>query len=95
MLRPQPKPKKHKRKSIAPTAEESRHMDKVAARGCAICEGPAEIHHCRERGEKRNHMKVIGLCPRHHRTGGRGVAIHAGKEAWLENFGHDSEYLQG
>ena len=42
-------------------------------------------------GQRNNNYNVIGLCPPHHQTGGHGVAFHAGKEAFEENFGTELE----
>ena len=75
------------------TKDEKEYLDKVAELRCCICNSPAEIHHVRRYGEKRKHTKVIPLCPYHHRTGGRGGSIHAGKESWINNFGHEDVWL--
>ena len=37
---------------------------------------------------------VLPLCPYHHRNGGHGVAIHAGKKTWEEKFGTELELIQ-
>ena len=72
---------------------EKKHMDKVASLGCIICKQPAVIHPVRKHGSKRDHMKVLPLCPRHHRNEGAfGIAIHAGKNEWELNHGTE-EYL--
>jgi len=73
------------------TAAEKRHLDRVAALGCCVCGAPAEVHHVRRYGEPRDHMRVIPLCPRHHRTGGCGEAIHAGRQSW--RYGTETEWL--
>lgn len=62
------------------TAEEKRHMARVAGLGCVLCrhlklgETSAEVHHVRIKvGWGRDgHGNVIGLCPEHH-TGKTGV----------------------
>lgn len=63
------------------TAEERRHMSRVAEIGCILCirlgygETPAELHHIRRgagMGMRSSHMSVIPLCPEHHR-GNSGV----------------------
>jgi len=74
--------------------EEKKHLDRTADLGCCICGQPAEIHHVRRYGEKRKHTKVIPLCPRHHRTGKRGTAIHAGKAIWVYNHGNEEDWLK-
>jgi hypothetical protein len=36
---------------------------------------------------------VIPLCHAHHRTGGHGVAVHAGRRTWEDKFGTEDELL--
>ena len=81
------------KKKPATTAEKA-HMNACAENLCVICSMPCEVHHVRRNGEKRNNFKVIGLCARHHRTGGHGVAIHAGRRSWEANFGLELDYLK-
>lgn len=67
-----------------PTAQEKRHMDRVAALGCLVCRSPAELHHVTSDGLKRiarSHQRVVPLCPRHHR-------IHVGSAESVEYLGH-------
>jgi hypothetical protein len=63
------------------TADEKRHLAKVAAMGCIVCsqvngihDTPAHAHHVRlNHGWGRSgHMMTIPLCPEHH-TGKTGV----------------------
>jgi len=69
----------------------------TAAMGCIVChnEGvnsPAELHHLRSgvgMGQRSN--RIIGLCPAHHRTAGRGVSFHSGKMTWQRNHGTEEE----
>lgn len=77
-------------------------MADVVALGCIVCRKlghgatPAEFHHIR-RGMglmRAPHKKGIPLCPPHHRTGGHGVAIHAGIKTWEENFGLELDFLE-
>lgn len=77
-------------------SSEREYLGKVAALGCIICGSPAEIHHRRTgTGLKRaNHSEVIPLCHSHHRTGGYGVAIHAGIKKWQENFGSELDLIE-
>ena len=75
------------------TKAERLHMATVAALGCVLCRRPAEIHHVRHLGARRNHMDVLPLCSEHHRTGGHGVAIHAGRETWADKHGSEDEWL--
>jgi hypothetical protein len=73
------------------------HLERVQSLGCIICRRPAEIHHLREgvgKGQKSNHFRVIPLCPEHHRTGGHGVAFHAGKKTWQEIFGTEEKLME-
>jgi len=71
-----------------------KRLTQVAELGCLVCGGPAEIHHVRlEPGMPRDDDKVIPLCPRHHRSGGHGVAIHAGKKTWEEQHGTEAVLL--
>ena len=86
----------------AKTTDEKRHLNKVASLGCIACsnmgyeDSPAEIHHIRGgQGLKRaSHYEAIPLCPTHHRTGGYGMAFHAGKVAWEQEFGTERELLE-
>lgn len=82
---------------------ERAHLDKVARIGCIVCirlgygESPAEIHHPRKgagMGQRASHYDAIPLCPSHHRTGGYGVAIHAGQKEWERKFGTELELLE-
>lgn len=77
-------------------------MSKVAELGCIAClrngyETPdVELHHIRSgqgMGQKASNYDVIGLCPPHHRTGGYGIAFHAGKKAFESQFGTEQELL--
>lgn len=75
---------------------EKAHLDKVASLGCIICGGVAEIHHIRMGmglGQRNSHLNVIPLCHLHHRTGGHGIAFHAGKKTWQKKYGTEMELL--
>lgn len=84
------------------TKDESAHMSRVAALGCIACRSlgyfdtPCEIHHINANGMgmRSSNDEVIGLCHTHHRTGGHGVAIHAGKKTFEEQFGTESALLE-
>tara|TARA_R110000764_G_scaffold90560_3_gene172802 strand:+ start:233 stop:493 length:261 start_codon:yes stop_codon:yes gene_type:complete len=83
-----------------PTVAEKAHMAAVAEAGCCVCRlhlgvySPASIHHCGTyMGGGRDNMRVIALCPRHHQTGGVGVALHANKARFEEAFGTEEELL--
>lgn len=59
-------------------------------------ETPAEIHHIRTGqgvGQRADNFNVIPLCPIHHRQGGHGIAIHAGRQSWENNYGTETELL--
>lgn len=71
-------------------------MDRVAELGCMVCGGNAEIHHITTgmgMSQRASNRQVIPLCPGHHRTGGHGVAIHAGKKTWEAKFGRELDLL--
>ena len=79
------------------TKDEKKHYDKVARLGCILCrylnlgETPAEIHHIRRYGGKRDFAPVIGLCPEHHRgnTGVHGL----GRKGFEKKYGITEEEL--
>ncbi|MGC4125041.1 Ref family recombination enhancement nuclease [Enterobacter sp.] len=81
---------------------EKLHLFRVAGLGCIVCKNlghedtPAEIHHIRTgcgTGQRADNFCVIPLCHIHHRTGGHGVAVHAGRQTWENNFGTETELL--
>jgi len=85
------------------TAAEKRHMAAVARIGCIACKTlqiftpNVEIHHVRTgrgMGQRSDHFHVLPLCHAHHRTGGHGVALHAGQRTWEANFGTEAELLE-
>jgi hypothetical protein len=71
--------------------------EKIARLGCSLCrhlgygETPAEIHHIRRFGGKRENAEVIGLCPEHHRgnTGVHGL----GRKGFEARYGLDEQAL--
>lgn len=78
------------------TKDERNHYDRISQHGCIACivlgygNSPCEIHHIRTgtgKGQKSHWSKAIGLCPNHHRNGGRGIAIHAGIRSFEETIG--------
>ncbi|ELZ9654122.1 DUF968 domain-containing protein [Citrobacter freundii] len=88
--------------SRSKTKAEKLHLSRVAGMGCIVCrnEGlgdtPAEIHHCSSgtgMSVRADNFHVIPLCHTHHRTGGHGVAIHAGRQSWENKFGTETELL--
>ena len=67
--------------SRAATAAEKRHMGRVAALGCILCDHlglgatPAQVHHIREgqgMSQRASNYLTVGLCPEHH-TGKSGL----------------------
>ncbi|HEF0098575.1 TPA: DUF968 domain-containing protein [Citrobacter youngae] len=81
---------------------EKLHLSRVADLNYIVCrnEGlgdtPAEIHHCSSgtgMSVRADNFHVIPLCHTHHRTGGHGVAIHAGRQSWENKFGTETELL--
>src|SRR3546814_20403026 len=57
----------HHRRMKSPPPKQPRHMARVAAMGCIICGGPAEVHHVRTGNQGRDDARVVPLCPFHHR----------------------------
>jgi hypothetical protein len=51
---------------------ERRHMNRVAALGCLVCGGEAELHHVTGYADRmgrlpRSNERITPLCPLHHR----------------------------
>lgn len=79
-----------------PNKAEREHMDKVAELGCVVCGWTAEVHHITSgvgMGQRASNYETIPLCPTHHRNGGLGVAIHAGKKTWESKHGRELDHL--
>lgn len=81
---------------------EREHLSRVAALGCIVCRNLnygdtlTEIHHIRTGqgvAHRADNYSTIPLCHPHHRTGSHGVAVHAGKQTWEQNFGTELELL--
>jgi hypothetical protein len=84
------------------TKREKAYMDRVAALGCVVCrnlgygETPAALHHIRNgagMSQRNSNYLVIPLCGQHHQHGGRGVAIHAGQQAFEALYGSELDLL--
>lgn len=77
----------------AATADEKRHLARVAAMPCLIpgCNNPANVHHVVSDGMKRltrTHRRVVPLCEPHHQSGP--AAVHRiGHARFTETFGLD------
>lgn len=88
--------------ACATSKEEKAHFAAIIDLGCIACrhigfmDTPCEIHHIRDgqgMGRRASVFECLGLCPPHHRTGGHGVAFHAGPEVWQQKFGTERELL--
>lgn len=84
------------------TASEKRYLNRLASLGCIVCadlgyqDTPAEIHHLREgqgMSQRASHYLAIPLCAGHHRTGGKGVALHAGQREFEALYGTELDLL--
>lgn len=83
------------------TKAEKEHLSKVASIGCIACrlmgyEGtPAEIHHIGNgtMSKRASNYETIPLCHFHHRTGGHGNAVHAGRKTFESRFKTEKEFL--
>lgn len=84
-------------------AERKRRFSALSDLGCAVCvrEGlgatPPEIHHLlsnRAGFRRADDAMTIGLCPYHHRHGGNGEAVHAGKRTFEAAHGTELELLE-
>lgn len=74
--------KSYRRK--ANTAAESRHLTRVAAMGCLVCDSPSTVHHVTSDGYQRltrTHERIVPLCPKHH-------MIQFGPHESVEALGH-------
>ncbi len=97
-----PKVRDTPRPRIVSTALEEFHRDRVARIGCIALinlrhgRSPAELHHARTYaggGQKSTEFHVLPICPLHHRLGGVGVALHAGRQTWAKLYGTEEELL--
>jgi hypothetical protein len=82
---------------------ERKHLAALVDIGCIAClivgikTPQVEIHHLRSgagMGQRSNHYRAIPLCAPHHRTGGHGIALHAGQKAFEEKYGTEEHLLQ-
>lgn len=77
-------------KPVNGTAECKRHMAAVARLNCLVCGAwPVEVHH---ESKPRNDMRVLPLCPKHHRREFGPGAYHYSPRAFYEAHG-DSKFL--
>jgi hypothetical protein len=78
------------------------HISKVVSLCCIACrltgvdDSPAEAHHIGNgtMGKRASNYEVIALCPTHHRLGGYGVAVHAGRKAFEDAFDSEQKLLE-
>lgn len=83
------------------TKAERAHQNRVSELGCIACRIDGiintwvSIHHVDGRTKKGAHMKVLGLCDRHHQTGGEEApAIHPFKARFEAKYGTQAELLK-
>ena len=82
---------KGKTRRAPKTADELRHMEKVAALPCMICGAwMVELHH---EGTPRSNMRVLPLCAFHHRREFGPQAYHYNKRAFYALHGTSQELL--
>lgn len=82
--------------------KDKKHLSRVAEIPCVACRKmgfiteAVEIHHIGNgtTSKKSSDYEAIPLCHPHHRTGGYGVAVHAGRKKWESIFGTEKELLQ-
>lgn len=100
----QPKPPKNPRKRLpklsakrkaylaSPEREEGKaNMARVAALPCLVCGSwHVEVHHL---PDPRSDMRVIPLCPKHHRREYGAGAYHYSRRAFNDLHGSDDELL--
>jgi len=82
---------------------EKEYFEKLVEFGCVVCKKDIgvytqpSIHHIREGmgiGQRNSTENCLPLCPTHHQHGGYGIAFHAGKKAFEERFGTETELLE-
>lgn len=76
------------------------YMSRVAELGCIVCadlgyESEAEVHHIGNQamGKRASNYNTIPLCADHHRNGGYGIAVHAGRKEWEKRHGTEKQLL--
>lgn len=82
---------KGKTRAAPKTAAEVRHMDAVARLPCLVCGAwPTEVHH---EPSPRSNMRVLPLCPRHHRREFGPGAYHYSRKAFYALHGSSEALL--
>lgn len=85
------KGEKRKTRRDHKTKAEREHMAAVAALPCLVCGcWPVEVHH---EGRPRSNMRVLPLCPRHHRREFGPGAYHYSPRAFYDAHGTSDELL--
>lgn len=85
------KGEKRKTRRDYKTKAEREHMEAVAGLRCLVCGAwPVEVHH---EGEPRSNMRVLPLCPQHHRREFGPGAYHYSKQAFYASHGTSQELL--
>jgi len=85
-----------------PTAAQRKVWGRIAEAGCMAClqndyHTQPEIHHIMELGGYRNHDKVFGLCPPHHKMTSAVPGVpnrHRDKLEFAAEFGTDQELFE-
>jgi len=73
------------------TKLEKFHLNRIAEKGCLICQRPALIHHLL-RKRPRSHRWTIPLCPEHHDAPYKGSLHNDGNERrWFKQHGIDEQ----
>ena len=96
--RPKPRRKSAAASRIKPRrVSDPAHLARVAALPCIVCGAqPVEVHHIRATvgmGQRASDLETLPLCHSCHRTGGAGVAFHAGPREWERLHGTERELL--
>lgn len=71
------------------SAAGKRHMGRVAALGCLVCDSPANVHHIRTERIKSDFL-VVPLCREHHQGD---FSIHGSKEQFTNIYGSELHML--
>jgi hypothetical protein len=87
-----PKSPKSKPRSASKTKEEREHLGNVAQLRCLVCgRYGVEVHHL---PDPRSDMRVLPLCPPHHRREFGPGAYHYNKTAFHDLHGSAEELLE-
>ncbi len=85
------KGEKRKTRRDHKTKAEIEHMAAVAAMPCLVCGcWPVEVHH---EGTPRSNMRVLPLCPKHHRREFGPTAYHYSPRAFYAAHGTSEQLL--